>query len=171
MGAHWLVLRMVGDDLIEHWAGGIGLVGREGDNSRPWLLSEASEGLDVGTHRAPVRGLAVLALLQEILTALVVGVLVEDPPAAQHLAGVHLAPVELLQHGGAVLGGLERLACQVSLPIQLQLVGDTASLEEGGKVGASVQRGGQDRSNGRKQGYRKTSDIFWISFSDLYNSR
>lgn len=60
-------------------------------------FSEAPEGLDCRTDGTPVTRLAVFTLLQEVLAPTVVGVLVENPPAIKHFAGVDLFPAELLQ--------------------------------------------------------------------------
>lgn len=99
-------------------------------------FGEASEGLDRRTDGAPVSGLTVFPLLQEVLASAVVGVLVENPPAVEDLAGVDLPPAELLQERGAVLCGLEGLAPEVCLLIQLHLVQGPTCLEgDGGGAG------------------------------------
>jgi len=72
----------------------------------------------------------VLALLQQVLAALIVGVLIEDPPASQDPAGVNLPPVELLQHRGTVFSHLKHLAIKVPFTIQLDLVRISAGLSE-----------------------------------------
>lgn len=59
--------------------------------------------------------------------------LVEDPPASEDPAGVDLPPVELLQHGGTVLGRFEHLTGKVPFNVELDLVGISAGLEEEGK--------------------------------------
>lgn len=56
---------------------------KEGARVRSCLLGHFSERLHGGADGAPVCGLAVIAFLQQVLAALVVGMLVEDPPAAQ----------------------------------------------------------------------------------------
>lgn len=60
-------------------------------------FSEAPEGLDRGTDGTPVTRLAVFTLLQEVLAPTVVRMLIENPPAVEHFAGVDLFPAELLQ--------------------------------------------------------------------------
>lgn len=62
--------------------------------------------------------------------ALVVGMLIEDPPASQHPAGVNLPPEELLQHRGTVLGGLKHLIAKVRLTIELYFVRTSVGLSE-----------------------------------------
>lgn len=96
-------------------------------------FSEAPEGLDRRTDCTPVTRLAVFPLLQEVLAPTVVGVLVENPPAVEDLTGVELPKAELLQEGGTVLCGLEGLAPEVCLLIQLHLVQGPAGLEGGGR--------------------------------------
>lgn len=86
------------------------------------LSDDAAKGLHGAARRAPVGGLAVVALLQEVLAPAVVGVLVEDPDALCHLAGVHVPHAEALQHRGAVLRGLVRLPRELGLVVQLDLV-------------------------------------------------
>lgn len=104
-------------------------------------FSEAPEGLDRRTDGAPVTRLTVFPLLQEVLAPAVVGVLVENPPAIEDLTGVDLPPPQLLQKRRTVLCGLEDLAPEVCLLIQLHLVqGPTGLQGDGGK-------------RGRRQGY------------------
>jgi len=59
--------------------------------------------------------------------------LVEDPPALDDLAGVDLPPVELLHESGTVLCGLEGLAPEVRLLIQLHFVLGPTGLEGDGR--------------------------------------
>lgn len=72
-----------------------------------WSLGQAAERLHGGTNCAPVHRLAVFALFQEVLTATVIGVLIEYPVAIQDLAGVHFSQAVTLQSGGTVLSGLK----------------------------------------------------------------
>lgn len=82
---------------------------KEGARVRSGLLSHFSEGLHGGADGTPVCGLAVIAFLQQVLAALVVGMLVEDPPAAQDPGRVDLSPVELVQYGSAVVRRFDHL--------------------------------------------------------------
>lgn len=96
-------------------------------------LSETFEGLHSRTDSTPVTRLAVLSLLQEILATVVVGVLIEHPPAIKHFAGVHLPPTKLLQKGRTVLCSFEHLTPKVGLLIQLHLVRRPTGLKDGRK--------------------------------------
>lgn len=82
-----------------------------------YLLSEPSERLHRGAGSSPVHCPPVLAFLQQVLAALEVRVLVEDPPASQDPAGVNLPPVELLQNGETVLRHFEHLTGKVPLDV------------------------------------------------------
>lgn len=93
------------------------------------LLKDCTEG----QAAAPVHRLAVLAFLQQVLAALEVRALVEDPPASLDPAGVNLPPVELLQNGVTVLRRFEHLTGKVRLDVEVDLVG--VSLERGGVGG------------------------------------
>lgn len=85
-------------------------------------LSEAAERLHGGTDCTPLHWFAVVALLQEVLVATVVGMLVEDPVTIQNFAGMDLSQTEPLQHRWTVFSGLYSLACEVRLVVQLNLV-------------------------------------------------
>lgn len=104
-------------------------------------FSEAPKGLDHRTDSSPVARLTVFPLLQEVLAPTVVGVLVENPPAVEDLTGVDLPPADLLQKGRTVLCGLEGLAPEVCLLIELHLVRGPTGLE------------GDGRKRGRQQGF------------------
>lgn len=102
------------------------------------LLSNLSKGLHSRADGTPVCRLAVIAFLQQVLTALVVGMLIEDPPAPQDPGGVDLPPVELVQNGSAVVCGFNHLTRKVPFVVELDLVGLLCDLR--GEVGTN--RGG-----------------------------
>lgn len=84
--------------------GGCGLVGRD-----------AADGPDIGLHGPPLRVAPVLAPLQQVLAPPVVGMLVEDPGALEHLAGVDVAAVPALVEDRHVVGHLHGLAFEMWL--------------------------------------------------------
>lgn len=96
------------------------------------LLGNLSKGLHGGADGAPVCRLAVIAFLQQVLATLVVGMLVEDPPAPQDPGGMDLPPVELVQNGSAVVRCFDHLTRKVPFVIELDLVGLLCDLREGG---------------------------------------
>lgn len=85
-------------------------------------LHNAAERLDSWGSCAPVDGLPVLLLVQEVLPATVVGQLVEDPRALQHLTGVDLSHVKLLHDGRAVFGGFIHLTIKIPFLKDLNLI-------------------------------------------------
>lgn len=85
-------------------------------------LHEATERLHGGTDCAPVHWFAIVAFLQEVLMATIVGMLVEDPVTIQNFAGMDLSQTEPLHHRWTVFNGLYGLACEVRLVVQLNLV-------------------------------------------------
>lgn len=100
-------------------------------------LCEATERLHCRTDCAPVHWFAVVALLQEVLVATIVGMLIEDPVTVQNFAGMDLSQTEPLHHRWAVFNGLYGLACEVGLVIQLNLVLHSTCLhvwERGGNI-------------------------------------
>lgn len=85
-------------------------------------LHNAAERLDSWGSCAPVDGLPVLLLVQEVLPATVVGQLVEDPRALQHLTGVDLSHVKLLHDGRAVFSGFIHLTIKIPFLKDLNLI-------------------------------------------------
>lgn len=83
---------------------GCGLVGRD-----------SADGPDIRLHGAPLRVAAVLAPLQQVLAPPVVRMLVEDPGALKHLAGVDVTAVPALMEDGHIVGHLHGLALKVRL--------------------------------------------------------
>lgn len=55
----------------------------------------------------------VLAPLQQVLAAAVVGMLVEDPGPIHHITGVDLTVMEAVMHRGTVVGKLHHLSLEV----------------------------------------------------------
>lgn len=103
---------------------------KEGARVGSRSLGHFSEGLHGGADSAPVCGLAVIAFLQQVLAALVVGMLVEDPPAAQDPGGVDLSPVELVQDRSAIVRRFYHLTRKVPFVVELDLVGLLCDLWE-----------------------------------------
>ena len=85
-------------------------------------LHNAAERLDSWGSCTPVDGLPVLLLVQQVLPATVVGQLIEDPGALQHLTGVDLPHVELLHDGRAVFRGLIHLTIKIPFLKDLKLI-------------------------------------------------
>lgn len=85
-------------------------------------LHNAAERLDSWGSCTPVDGLPVLLLVQQVLPATVVGQLIEDPGAIQHLTGVDLPHVELLHDGRAVFHGLIHLTIKIPFLKDLNLI-------------------------------------------------
>lgn len=85
-------------------------------------LHNAAERLDSWGSCTPVDGLPVLLLVQQVLPASVVGQLIEDPGALQHLTGVDLPHVELLHDGRAVFRGLMHLTIKIPFLKDLKLI-------------------------------------------------
>lgn len=85
-------------------------------------LHNAAERLDSWGSCTPVDGLPVLLLVQQVLPAAVVGQLIEDPGALQHLTGVDLPHVELLHDGRAVFRGLVHLTIKIPFLKDLNLI-------------------------------------------------
>lgn len=96
------------------------------------LLGNLSKGLHGGADGAPVCRLAVIAFLQQVLATLVVGMLVEDPPAPQDPGRMDLPPVELVQNGSAVVRCFDHLTRKVPFVVELDLVGLLCDLRGGG---------------------------------------
>lgn len=76
---------------------------------------DSADGPDIGLHGPPLRVTPVLAPLQQVLAPPVVRVLVEDPGALKHLAGVDVAAVPALVKDRHVISHLHGLALKVRL--------------------------------------------------------
>ena len=85
-------------------------------------LHNAAERLDSWGSCTPVDRLPVLLLVQQVLPASVVGQLIEDPGALQHLTRVDLPHVELLHDGRAVFRGLMHLTIKIPFLKDLKLI-------------------------------------------------
>ena len=81
------------------------------------------QGAHSGTCSPPVMVAPVIPRPQQVLPPPVVGHLVEDPPALQHIEGVDLTEVEALMERGAVLRDLHHLASVVLSLVDPQPVG------------------------------------------------
>lgn len=102
-------------------------------------LHNATERLNGWGGCTPIDGLPVLLLVQEVLPATVVGQLVENPGALQHLTGVDLSHVELLHDGRAVFSGFIHLTSKIPFLKDLNLILASARLKRhGGKGTASM---------------------------------
>lgn len=69
-----------------------------------------------------------------------VRMLVEDLPASQRPAGVHLPPVEGLQRGGTVHGRFKHPTRKDRFDAELDLVGIATGLEEDGETETERER-------------------------------
>lgn len=67
------------------------------------MLLKPADGSNNGLHAPPLCVPSVLAPLQQVHTPPVVGMLVEDPGAFEHLAGVDLAAVPAFMEDGHVV--------------------------------------------------------------------
>lgn len=89
----------------------------------PWLkVGDPPEGPDDGAGGAPVAVPPVLPSSQEVLSASVVGVLIEDPEAVHNITGVDVAVVETVRHTGAVIHELHHMTAEVGLLVDAQSV-------------------------------------------------
>lgn len=90
----------------------------------PWLkFSDFLEGANDGTGCAPVTVSAVLSSSQEVLSASVIGVLVEDPVAIHNVTRVDVAVMETVRQTGTVIHELHHVAAEVWFFIDTQPVG------------------------------------------------
>lgn len=77
------------------------------------LHSDASDGAHPRTHTSPLIEPPVFTRAHQVLAAPVMGMLVEDPVAFLHIAGVDVVVVEALIQGGAVVSQLHHLASEL----------------------------------------------------------
>lgn len=89
-----------------------------------WLkFSDPPEGSDDGAGGTPVAVPPVLPRSQEVLSASVVGVLVEDPVAIHIITGVDMAVMETVRHTGTVIHELHHVTTEVGFLVDTQSVG------------------------------------------------
>lgn len=86
-------------------------------------FSDPPEGTNDGTGGTPVAIPPVLPCSQEVLSASVVGVFIEDPVAIHNITGVHMAVMETVRHTGTVIHELHHVTTEVRLLIYTQSVG------------------------------------------------
>lgn len=87
------------------------------------------EGPHNGAGSTPVAIPPVLPSSQEVLSASVVGVLVEDPVSIHNVTGVNMAVVETVRHTGTIVHELHHVATKVRLLEDAQPVGATILVE------------------------------------------
>lgn len=92
-------------------------------------FSDPPEGPDNGTGSTPVAIPPVLPSSQEVLSASVVGVLVEDPVSIHNITGVNMAVVETVRHTGTIIHELHHVAAKVRLLKDAQPVGASILVE------------------------------------------
>ena len=85
-------------------------------------IHDASEGANPGAHSSPVVVLPVLSGPQVVLPALVVGLVVHQPVAVHHVAGVDVGHAETVLDIGAVVAQLHHLTSHIRAIIQPHLV-------------------------------------------------
>lgn len=99
-----------------------------------WLkFSDPPEGSDDGAGGAPVAVPPVLPRSQEVLSASVVGVLVEDPVAIHIITGVDVAVMETVRHTGTVIHELHHVTTEVGFLVDTQSVGASVLQEQSEK--------------------------------------
>lgn len=121
----------------------------------PWLkFSDSLEGANNGTGCTPVAVSPVLSSSQEVLSASVIGVLIEDPVAIHNVTRVDMAMMETVRQTGTVIHELHHVAAEVWLFIDTQ------------PIGASIL-GDQEKKSlnngiltGKRSKKAKDSDIF-----------
>lgn len=91
-------------------------------------VSDSSEGAGVGAGGTPVVKFAVLARLEEVLTAAEVGMLVHGPVSLQDVAGEDVAVAEALLDRLTVVSELHRVALEVRAVVDAHPVRTTTSL-------------------------------------------
>lgn len=90
----------------------------------PWLkFSDSLEGANDGTGGTPVAVSPVLSSSQEVLSASVIGVLIEDPVAIHNITRVDVAVMETVRQTGTVIHELHHVAAEVWLFIDAQPIG------------------------------------------------
>lgn len=120
----------------------------------PWLkFSDSLEGANNGTGCTPVAVSPVLSSSQEVLSASVIGVLIEDPVAIHNVTRVDVAVMETVRQTGTVIHELHHVAAEVWLLIDTQPIG-ASILEEQKK---SLDNG---IPSGKRFHKAKDSDIF-----------
>ena len=82
-------------------------------SSRSVEVGDPSEGADLGAQASPVVEPPVLAGPHIVLPALVVGLVVHQPVAVHHVAGVDVGHTETVLDVGAVVAQLIHLAAHV----------------------------------------------------------
>lgn len=85
-------------------------------------VCDSPDGADFGADSSPVTVAAVLSRAQVVHSAFVVGMLVEEPMAVHHTAGVEVRHAELVLSVGTVLLQLVHLARHVEALVQSDLV-------------------------------------------------
>lgn len=81
-----------------------------------------SDGSHPGTETSPLIKPPVFTRAHQVLASPVMGMLVEDPVAVHHVAGVDVAKVEAFVQGGAVISQLHHLTSELWALIDPQSV-------------------------------------------------
>lgn len=81
-----------------------------------------SDGSHPGIQASPLIKPPVFTGAHQVLASPVMGVLIEDPVAVHHVAGVDVAEMEAFGQGGAVVSQLHRLASKLWALIDPQSV-------------------------------------------------
>lgn len=104
-----------------------------------WLkFSDPSEGTDDGAGGTPLAVPPVLPGSQEVLSASVVGVLIEDPVAIHNITGVDMAMVETVRHTGTVIHELHHVTAEVGLLIDTHPIWTTVLWDQQRKNNQNV---------------------------------
>lgn len=123
----------------------------------PWLkFSDSLEGANNGTGCTPVAVSPVLSSSQEVLSASVIGVLIEDPVAIHNVRRVDVAMMETVRQTGTVIHELHHVAAKVWLFIDTQPIGASILGDQEKK---SLDKGIR---SGKRSHKAKASDIFIV---------
>ena len=96
-------------------------------------IREAPDGADPGAVAAPLAEAPVLAGLQVVVAPPVVGMLIQQPVAVHHVAGVEVGQTETVHEVRAVVGQLHHLASHVEVLVQPHLGAAAVLRGEGGR--------------------------------------
>ena len=100
-------------------------------------IHETPDGADPGAHGVPLAEAPVLAGPQVVVAPPVVGVLVQQPVAIHHVAGVEVGEAEAVHEVGAVLHQLHHLTPHVEVLEQPHP--EAAAVLEDGQSHTSVE--------------------------------
>ena len=126
-------------------------------------VHDAPDGTDLRVHASPVVVPPVLAGAHVVVAAPVVGLLVHQPVAVHHVAGVEVGHAEAVHEVGAVVAQLIHLAGHVGALVQPHPE-VTAVLQGGGQGEERGTTGGRQGGQAFRQAERKPVPELLVSF-------